>query len=497
MMNTWRTGEIAPVSRMNTGVTGLDAVLGGGLPAGRTCLVAGSPGTGKTTLGNQLAFAHAAAGGLVMFATLLAEAHDVMLHNIQNFRFFDRSLPGDRIRYLNLLSDLEQGGLEGVAATIRREIRGSGTNLLVVDGIGVLDDAAISPLDLRTFAQQLDAQAGLLGCTTLLLSDPGPGEARRLGAQLNGMISLSNERNGARNMRLLEVVKLRGAQHAAGTHEFAITESGLEVYPRLEALVGRQRPQVATNDGLGTGVPMLDTMVGGGLKALSSTMVLGTPGAGKTLLGLSFLAEGARRGEQGLMASFHETPPDLAVTADRIGLDLSRHIADGRVRMLWDPPLEVSADAWAWRLLEAVSRYRPRRVFIDALTDVEQFLPDSRLPSAFVSALTNELRSLGATVLMALELDNYTDDSLIPPVPFVSATVDNGILLRHVELHSQLRRLLCVLKVRESASDPAIREFTIGDRGIAIDRPFTATSGLLTGRPETGEAVKAANDVDP
>jgi len=494
MTNAWRAGEIAPISRMTTGVTGLDAVLGGGLPTGRTCLIAGPPGTGKTTLGNQLAFAHAAAGGLVVFATLLAEAHDVMLQNIRDFQFFDRTLPGERVRYLNLLADLEQGGLEAVTATIRREIRGSGANLLIVDGIGVIDDAAISALEVRNFAQQLDAQAGLLGCTTLLLSDPGPEEARRLGAQLNGMVFLSHERTGARSTRLLEVVKLRGARHATGIHEFAITESGVQVYPRLESLVGQERPASVNTEGLGTGVAMLDTMIGGGLKPLSSTILLGTPGVGKTLLGLTFLAEGARRGEQGLIANFHEAPPDLAATGDRIGLDLSRHIADGSVRIMWEPPLELSADAWAWHLLEMVSRHRPSRVFIDALTDVDQFLPDSRLPAAFVTALTNELRRMGATVLMALELDSYADDRLAPPVPFVAAAVDNGILLRHIELHSRLRRLVSVLKVRESESDPVIREFTISDRGIEIDHPFSVISGLLTGRAEAAEAGRAAID---
>ncbi|HEV2065610.1 MAG TPA: ATPase domain-containing protein, partial [Thermomicrobiales bacterium] len=373
MTNGWRGGEILPVTRMKTGVPGLDAVLGGGLPAGRTCLIAGPPGTGKTTLGNQLAFAHAAAGGLVVFATLLAEAHDVMLQNIRDFTFFDRSLPGDRVRYLNLLSDLEEGGLDRVAATIRREIRESGTNLLIVDGIGVIDDVAVSSLDVRHFAQQLDALAGLLGCTTVLLSDPGPGEARRLGAQLNGMVLLTNEREGARNVRLLEVAKLRGAHHVGGTHEFAINESGVTIYPRLESLSGQRRAEVVATDGLGTGVAALDTMLGGGLKPLSSTMVLGTPGAGKTLLGLTFLAEGARNGERGLMASFHEPPQAIATTADRIGLDLTRHIDAGMVRILWNPPLELSVDAWAWQLLEVAARDRPQRVFIDALTDVQQF----------------------------------------------------------------------------------------------------------------------------
>lgn len=494
MTNGWRGGEIPPVTRMKTGVPGLDAVLGGGLPAGRTCLIAGAPGTGKTTLGNQLAFAHAAAGGLVVFATLLAEAHDVMLQNIRDFTFFDRSLPGDRVRYLNLLSDLEEGGLDRVAATIRREIRESGTNLLVVDGIGVIDDVAVSSLDVRHFAQQLDALAGLLGCTTVLLSDPGPGEARRLGAQLNGMVLLSNEREGARNVRLLEVAKLRGAGHVGGTHEFAINESGVTIYPRLESLTGQRRAEVMITDGLGTGVATLDTMLGGGLKPLSSTMLLGTPGAGKTLLGLTFLAEGARNGERGLMASFHEPPQDIVSTADRIGLDLARHIDAGVVRVLWNPPIELSVDAWAWQLLEMATRHRPQRVFIDALTDVQQFLPDSRCASAFVAALTNELRSLGATALLSMELDAYSDDNLIPPVPFVSATLDNGILLRHVELHSMMRRLISVLKVRQAPSDPAIREFTIDEQGIEIHQPFTVTTGLLTGQATTAGSAEPGPD---
>lgn len=81
------------------------------------------------------------------------------------------------------------------------------------------------------------------------------------------------------------------------------------------------------------------------VRFLSNTLVLGIPGVGKTLLGLTFLAEGARREERGLIAAFHETETDLALTSAGISLDLARHFDSGLVRVLWNPPLELSADA--------------------------------------------------------------------------------------------------------------------------------------------------------
>lgn len=206
-------------------------------------------------------------------------------------------------------------------------------------------------------------------------------------------------------------------------------------------------------------------MLGGGLMPFSSTMVLGTPGAGKTLLGLSFLAEGAQRGERGLIAGFHETAEDLAKTAQGIGLDLGRHITDGRIVVLWDPPVEISADAWAWRLLAAVDAHRPRRVFVDALTDVQRLLASPTRVSTYVSALVNELRARGATTMMTTEIDSIISERLDLPVPAASATMDNAILMRQVEVRSELHRLVTVLKARQAAIDPAIREFVIDERG--------------------------------
>jgi circadian clock protein KaiC len=482
------TGAPGP-PRLETGVPGLDAILGGGIPVGRTFMVAGAPGAGKTTLGNQLAFHHAANGGQALVTTLLSETHDLMLANLRGFRFFDPALVGDRVHYLNLLDSLAEEGLDGIIAAVRRVARERGATLLVIDGAAVIEDLAPSQLDLRRFVQQLQAQAAVIGATTVILTSYTREQLEFLGAHVDAVLVLANERFDSRHVRQLEVLKLRGGHHVTGAHQFSITDDGLTVHPRLESVVGWSRPPEQPSEFLGTGISGLDAMLGGGLMPYSSTLVMGTPGAGKTLLGLSYLVEGARRGERGLLAGFHEPEPALMSTAARIGLDLQGAIESGLIRILWEPPLETSADAWAWRLLAAVADHRPQRVFVDALTDIHRFFTSQQRTPTFTAALTNELRALGATALIATEIDAYVDERLAVPIPAASATMDNGILVRQVEIRSSLLRLISILKARQIGTDPAIREFVISDRGITVSQPFQASTGLLTGRVAAGEAL--------
>jgi circadian clock protein KaiC len=481
-MSEQQAGERRELPRLSTGITGLDLITGGGLPARRTCLIAGLPGTGKTTFANQLAFFHAAQGGRVIVATLLTESHDVLLENLQSFSFVNSGLIGDDVRYVSILAPLLEGGLDATLEVLRQEVRRSSATLLIVDGTAIVEDVTTSSLDLRRFAQQLETQFAILGCTSVLLTSATGEELHLLASHVNGVILLRNSLVGAQHVRSLEIIKLRGARSINGVHEFAITDSGITVYPRLESVVGYHRTAQTPTHGLGTGVVLLDAMLGGGLMPLSTTLVMGTPGAGKTILGLNFMVEGAENEEPGLVVSFHETTDDLISTAEGIGLNLRQHIDRGLIRVLWNAPLEISADAWAWQVLTSIDEYRPRRIFIDAMTDVQRIMTAPERSSIFFSALVNALRARDVTTMMTAEIDEYTDERLSVPIPAASATMDNGILLRHVEIQGQLRRLVSVLKVRQSQSDPGIRELEITNRGMVISGPFSAASGLLTGR---------------
>jgi circadian clock protein KaiC len=303
------------------------------------------------------------------------------------------------------------------------------------------------------------------------------------GQHVDGVIVLELESVGARDLRTIRVVKLRGAQHRLGRHSVEITDAGMEVFPRLESLVGGQLLVPPVTERASLGISGLDAMLGGGVLRSSSTMMLGTPGSGKTLCGIHFIAEGAARGEHGMIATFHEPAALLSRTAAKLGRDLIGPIDSGLVRVLWRPPLELLADAWAWQLLDDIDRHRPERLFIDGLSDIQRMVPNPDRMSVFVPALTNELRSRGVTTLMTVEIDAYVGSELVAPVPAASATMDTGILLRHVEVGSRIHRLVSVLKARESQTDSAIREFVVGSSGIEVGEIFTGAAGLLTGAP--------------
>jgi circadian clock protein KaiC len=479
------------LSRVRTGLPGLDAVLGGGFLAGDAYLIVGAPGTGKTTLGNHLAFAHAAAGGQALVATLLTETHDRMLGHLQGFEFFDPSFSVSRVRHLSLLPALEDGGIDGLLGALRQAIREQQAALLVLDGTGVAEDLADSGYAHGKFIRGLQSRAAVLGCTTVLLASGPPQELGAAATHADGIVELAQEPIEGRDVRWLRVVKLRGGIHFTGRHPFAITAQGIAVAPRLAAAFADTVPPALGQDRHAFGIAALDAMLADGLPTRSMTMVLGTPGAGKTILGLQFLVAGADQGQPGLFATFHEPEAALVRTAEGVGIALAPHLGAGRVQVLWQAPLELDPDAWGWELLRAVARHRPQRLVLDAFTDLARFFRTMEQQIAYLTALANELRARNVTTLIVMELDAYAGPSLLPPIPAVSTAMDNGLLLRTAELHSRLVRVVSILKTRQTTFDPTIRAFTISEHGFEIGDPLPAETGLLTG---VGRAAGAARD---
>lgn len=467
--------------RLRTGIPGLDRILAGGLLRGRLYGLAGPSGAGKTVLANQIAHEAAARGERTVYLTLMTESHARMLDNLRSLSFFDPSRAGEEVLYVSGYGPLLDGGLGRLLDTIDGEMSRRKPSLLVLDGIYSDTMATASTTSFREFLNRLRAIIEIRGGTGLItLRDESREQA--LFPLSDGLILLSHSVEGARAVRRLRVQKYRGSGHLGGEHEFVIDEGGVDVYPRMEARPRFVRSEAPpTSERRSFGVEGLDRMLGGGLGSASAAEILGAPGSGKTLLGLSFLCAGADQGERGLYLGLYETPDALVTHAEGIGLPLGRHRDSGQVGMVWCPASEGSIDRMLNDLLERVERDDLHRVVIDGYDGLRQAAAFPERVTGALAAANHVLRGRGATVLVTVEAP-VIGPPIIPPQP-TSALVENAIALRYAEVDSSLRRLVSIIKVRGSAYDPTIREVRITSAGIQVLDAFDDTEGILSGQP--------------
>ncbi len=470
--------EFPPVS---TGIAGLDLVLHGGLLQGGIYLVAGQPGAGKTILGNQMAFHHVRTGGRAVFVTLLTETQARMLSHMRDLAFFDPAVVAESLYYISGYKALEDGGLRGLLDFLRHTIRARKATLVVIDGLMTAQATAESDVAYKQFFHELQVYIETLGCTVLMLSTlPETPETRLEDTMVDGVIHLADRLIGQWAVREVEVRKLRGTDFLRGRHFYKIDSSGIVVHPRTEAVLQPQPADNTPRTRLAFGVPRLDEMLAGGLLSHSTTMLLGPPGGGKTLLGLHFLAEGARQGEYGLYFGFDEMSAQLINKAAGIGLDFAQYVSNGQIDLIWRSPLEEVVDVLVEHLLAEVRRQGTQRLFIDSLTGfLDNVVYPDRVMRVFV-AFTSELRTLGVTLVFALETPQLFGGS-DGPSSGVSSRVDNILFLRYVELYSQLYRLISIVKLRESGYDSTIREFKITAQGLDVASTFASAEAILTG----------------
>jgi circadian clock protein KaiC len=469
-------------ARVSTGVPGLDSVLGGGLVPSGVYIVVGEPGAGKTLLANQLCYHQARAGARCLYVTLLAESHARMLANMRDMAFFDPALLPEGVYYVSGFRTLEEQGLPGLLELLRREVRNHNASILVLDGLVQAQEAAGSNRDFKKFIHELQVAASLARFTSLMLTSDGPTVHPEY-TMVDGILELRERTAGVRSWRELQVRKFRGSPTLAGVHNFRVSSAGLEVFPRLEARVRRAPPPDPGAHRVHFGIHSLDALFPEGLAAGSTTLVLGPPGVGKTMMGSSLLAEGLRQGEPCLYMGFYEPPNRLLNKVASAGIDLKGAVADGRLNLIWQPPAECILDVLADQLLEDVRKRKVKRVFVDGLSAMSQSTPESSRMASFFAALTQELRCEGTTTLFGLETPRLFGSVLdVPLETGPSAVAENLFFLRHVELEGRLRRLLSIFKLRDTDYDPTLREFVISRQGIEVLPPFSVTvDTLLTG----------------
>lgn len=481
------------LERVPSGIPGLDEILRGGLLRGGIYIVRGSPGAGKTILANQMCYHHAATGHRVLYVTLLAENHARMMAHLGSFSFYDPTRVPNAISYISAFSVLEEEGLKGLLDLLGREVRARRATLLILDGLVSARDEAGSDPEFKKFIHLLQTRAGFTDCTMLLLNSVIGDEVSPEQTIVDGLIDMNDRLFGSRAERDLVIRKFRGSDFLRGRHAFAISAEGISVYPRIETLHAQPAVHSVGSSGeqnrLRTGVTELDKMIGGGFPASSTTMILGPTGSGKTTLGTHFLAE-ASKAEPGLFFGFYETPDRIYARAKNRKSPLAARIDSGDVEMLWHPPTEQLLDALGAELLDNVARRKVKRVFIDGLGGFQQAATEPERMEQFVAALANELRRRGATTLYTVESPEIIDSFVRPPINDVSSKAENLILTRYVEFHSEVHRVISVLKLRDGDFDATLRKFVIEQEGIVIEASMAGVEGILSGNAREAAGLR-------
>jgi circadian clock protein KaiC len=447
---------------VETGVPNLDPILGGGLPRTGLALVVGPPGSGKTTLAQQIAFHRATLGESVLFLTGFSETHDKLLRLGRSLQFFDPERVGTAIHF-GSLPDLLRDGSESAEDAILSTVRSLGARLVVLDGfraLGPLLGGEETQAGVR-FLYHLGTKLGLLGATTLVLME---GDSRELAspAELglaDALIALQLETRYGRDRRVLQVRKRRGGRPLAGVHPYEIDARGVHVWRRFESSVHASEPVWSTRRAAFR-KPPIDELLHGGLPEGTVTLAAGSFGTGKTLLGLHFAAEGARLGEPTLVLGFMESAAQLRAQGRIFNLELEEYERSGMLRIMTLPAHDLEADCVAELLREEIERRGVRRLVIDSAAQLERSIVDTDRRPDFFAALVTYLRGRAVTTYLTYEIARYGSELDLAETS-LAVLAENLLLLQTVEADGRLRRLFSIMHMRFSDHDHRLHRYTI------------------------------------
>lgn len=475
------------IKRLVTGIPGLDSLFGGGIPEFSFNLIAGTPGSGKTTLAHQMMFALTSTESRSLFFTVLGEPSLKMLRYQQQFSFFDFKKHSESIRFVNLADDILDGDYDRVLMRILAEVKAYSPSFIFVDSfrsiVQAADYQAKGPTDLQHFVQRLSMQMTSWQATSFLIGEYMDDEAQTSPVYTiaDGIIWLAQNKQRNSVVRKIQVVKMRGQANSQGSHTFRIDSDGVHVFPRamVNANEAKRSARIlATSERVSTGVAELDTMLGGGIPAGYSTLLVGPSGSGKTVLATEFLAEGVRIGEAGVIAAFEKSPNQL------LSQKLDDLVKSGQVGLIDTHSLDLSIDETLHDLVSTIRRLDAKRVVIDSLSGFELALAPAFQEDFRESLyrLVAVLTGMGVTVLMTTELEDRYGDLRFSP--YGNAFLADAIILqRYIELEGELKRVISVVKVRGSRHSKALRLFDIENDAIVIGDSLSQYEGILSGKP--------------
>ena len=473
---------------LSTGIPGLDNILGGGLIKDRIYLIEGEPGTGKTTTGLQFLVDGAKRGESVVYITLaetaaelagVAESHGWALDGIH----IHEVLPSE-----NLLmpeaeytmfhpSEVEMGTTTQMILSV---IEKQKPTRVVIDSLSELQLLADTPLRYRRQVLALKQFFASRSCTVMLLDDrTAAGIDLQVRSIAHGVITLDQSvKDYGAERRRVRVVKYRGIAFRGGLHDYDIQYGGLCVYPRLVAAESRvmgKRVQLTS------GLPELDTLLGGGLEEGTSTLIAGPPGTGKSSLAAQFVTAAAKRGQSSAMFLFEEAANNLLNRADGLGMDIRKPYESGMLTIQQIDPAELSPGEFSTVVCQAADR-GCKVIVIDSINGYLNAMPDERFLTTHLHELLTYLGQRGVVTILVGVQQGMLGGQMSTMVD-ASYLADNVLMLRYFEHDGEVKQAVSVFKKRGSLHERTIREFSMSRGGIHVGAPLRGFRGILTGVP--------------
>ena len=476
-------------SKVATGISGLDDILGGGLPARRLYLIQGQPGSGKTTLALQFLLTGARAGEKVLYISLSETREEVE----EVARSHGWSLDGVEIVEMSAIEkQLELSEQNTLFRASEIELTET-TNLLLeaVDKVRPTRCAFDSLSELRLLShdalryrrQILSFKQYFAGrnCTTLLLDDSSSeGTHSHVLSLAHGVLilqQLAPEYGAAR--RRLTVQKIRGATYRGGYHDYVIQTGGIQIFPRL---VAAEHHRHFTNENLGSGLPGLDALLGGGLPRGTSTLFSGPPGSGKSNVALAYAMAAARQGDKVAIYTFDESLPVLFARAAGLNFGLEQRVEDGMVSVTQIDPAELSPGELTTRIRRAVEEEGARVVYIDSLNGYLHSMGEERYVNLQLHELITYLNQQGVVTMIVIAPSGMMGAQMHGPID-VTYLADTVLMFRFFEAEGAVHKAVSVVKKRTGQHENTIRELFIDTAGIRVGPPLDRFRGVLTGVP--------------
>lgn len=470
--------------RISTGVEGLDTVLSGGLVPGRSYMIGGPAGTGKTLFGLRFLLAGAQNGESTLFVGFEEPPEDIVDNaatlgmDLSDVRLLNLSAGSDFFKQDQSYDVFAPGEVEteGIVEEITAVVEECDPDRVVVDPLTrlrmLVEDDYLFRKTIQSFIRYLTERGATVCFTTQASND----DNEAMEYLSDGNIRLDHAEKG----RVLSVTKFRGSDFQHGRHTMRITDEGLKVFPKL---VPSDHNRVFEDETVSSGVEELDDLLHGGLRRGSVTVLSGPTGVGKSTVGSHFVAETANRGKRSVIYMFEEDTASFDHRSENIGLPITEMRESGRLHTEEVESLTVSADEFASMVREQVEQHDTELVMIDGTAGYRLSIRgDDDEMRRELHALCRFLRNMGVTVILVEETQTVTG-TFQAARNDISYLADNIIFMRYVEVDGEIRKTLGVLKKRAGDFERTLRELQITDDGLRIREPLRGLEGILTGTP--------------